>query len=416
MFWKLFGRKEKQKQKEEVRKEDLMQWFDEKKKDHEASASKRVGVLRSEIKEELIKLDENLDMLENAKLRNENIPPKAIQYMIGNREAYIKRVKLLKSSINIPDDLEKVPEFLEKFDSEIHSFSKATYRQYMILQEFLAHESGAIAQNIKLIDSKIGSIKKALSEGNIDMIAETSGLISSFVEKHNAREETEKKVSESAFSLKKKESKKNETESLLESIRSSEDYSKIRQLVSQKKEISESVRALEYELREKFSVLDRPLRKYQKISFEDEKLVEEYLNDALHALKDDLNMRIIGALSKVRSIVEKGDLGLKDKQAEKVVRTIDEIDQAYLTGILARFNKMMIQRNEIDENIDASDVLKQKRLAEEELARVSDDIESLKRKIAAGKDEIENLGIPKAKETITANISDMFGVEIEIVD
>ena len=107
----------KQKEKIGLPLEKLEGWFDEKTKELYKDIDKKINESKEKITEEIQKTKKNIDNLENAKLKNEDIPVKEKQFMQGNREFYINRINFFLDSLKIPE--ENVGGFLERMNTEI---------------------------------------------------------------------------------------------------------------------------------------------------------------------------------------------------------------------------------------------------------------------------------------------------------
>src|SRR3989344_2301734 len=166
---KIFKNEEQeQKQAHEISLQNAKEWLGEKAKPLSEEIRQNTESILMKVDEEAQKTRFNLEVLENAKLQNPNIPFRAKQYMEGNRKAYIKSVGSFLGHMEINNkDYFYLLEFCKKFDELIDELNKGTIRSYTILQEFFANETGKIAMNLKNFDSLFRQLKAVLKDEKI---------------------------------------------------------------------------------------------------------------------------------------------------------------------------------------------------------------------------------------------------------
>src|SRR3989344_1991619 len=166
---KLFQKEEeKQKPARTINLHEMEEWINEKAKPLTEEIRQRTDLILMKIDEEVQKTRFNLEILENARLQNPNIPFKAKQYMEGNRKAYIRSANSFLGQMEINNkDYFYLLEFCKKFDELIDELNKGTIRSYTILQEFFANETGKIAMNLKNFDSLFRQLKAVLKDEKI---------------------------------------------------------------------------------------------------------------------------------------------------------------------------------------------------------------------------------------------------------
>ena len=189
----IFAKKEAEK--EEKSLDRLEEWFNNKAKLIFNDLDEKIDGIRSKISEETGKCAENLEMLQNAELKNPNIPLRAKQAMEGNRDAYIKRVKIFLSGIDLDDkNYDGIVNFCNDFSNELDMLAKSTLKSYQILQHFLANESSEIAANIRNLDSLLKQLKKIVTDSDLKNVGDInnmiSGLKSGIKRKDSLREES----------------------------------------------------------------------------------------------------------------------------------------------------------------------------------------------------------------------------------
>ena len=119
----------------EINLQNLEEWLNQKSKPLMEEVQQQIEEILMKINEELQRTRFNIEVLENAKLQNPNIPFKAKQYMEGNRKAYIRSVNSFLGHLEINNrDYFYLIDFCKLFDELIGELNKGTLRSYMILK------------------------------------------------------------------------------------------------------------------------------------------------------------------------------------------------------------------------------------------------------------------------------------------
>ena len=80
--------------------------------------------LREKIKIEKKKSIENLNKLEDAELRNKNVPERVKHIIDGNRSTYLQKVNILIEKVDLPKNFDNITDYCESFDKELEFFGK----------------------------------------------------------------------------------------------------------------------------------------------------------------------------------------------------------------------------------------------------------------------------------------------------
>ena len=117
--------------------QNLEGWAREKSKPTTEEIKIRTDEILMKIDEELQRTRFNVEILENAKLQNPNIPFRAKQYMEGNRKSYAKSVNSFLGNLEINNrDYFYLVNFCKEFELMLNDLHSGTLRSYTILQEF----------------------------------------------------------------------------------------------------------------------------------------------------------------------------------------------------------------------------------------------------------------------------------------
>src|SRR3989338_956320 len=379
----------------EIRLPILEEWLKEKSRPLMEDARIRIEEFLMKLNEELQRTRFNVEVLENAKLQNPNIPFKAKQYMEGNRKSYARYVNSFLGRMEINNkDYFYLKEFCRQFDELLDELNKSTLRSYTILQEFFANEAGKIAANIKNFDRLFFELKSALNDKSIV-------AANSLIEKAKALEARGKQKVSIELDLRDAEASAklalNSKDSVLaeiEEFNKSERHSSFLKLNEEKRAKERAFAEDENKILQAFSILERPLRKYSHIAFEHEEIVLEYLKDPIETLVNDKSLKILEVLDNLRRLLSEDGIELDGRKKEKSMEELRKMDKEFIDGFLKKNCSHKSEIGELDRRIKATEVAEKlkefnKKIDEanltiektnDELGRLKDDFAKIDRK------------------------------------
>ena len=121
---------------------------------------------RSRISRISAEISKKVNALQSAQLMNPNIPDRAKDYMIGNREEYTRRVLQYIDKITIPENAESLGSFLEQHSQDAQEFTQGIIRPFQILQEFFSNETKEITAMTADIEREIETLKAVYQQAN----------------------------------------------------------------------------------------------------------------------------------------------------------------------------------------------------------------------------------------------------------
>jgi regulator of replication initiation timing len=279
--------------------------------------------IRQEIDETIAEVEKKCTLLEDAKLKNENIPLKEKQFMTGNRESYVKHVRILIRNAKIPSTIAEAEEAVESFFHVIDPFANHTMKARQILNHFFEHETESIHKSITSLKKLYDSIKelleseqhkfhihleKAISEFN----ACTLG-ISSFSKEVKQIENSIKSAKKEVMDLKR---------DLKEKIDSKENIF-LRDLQLKEEELKQRLSSIKADTNARFSKFQRAMKKYERIALDDTELVRQYLGDSFLAIANDAQNRGELILRNVKDKVANNSIEIKN--SEKIIAELDSL-------------------------------------------------------------------------------------------
>ena len=150
--------------------------------------------------------------------------------------------------------------------------------------------------------------------------------------------------------------------------------------------------------------MEKALKKYSKIAFENEKLIGNYLNDPIKALTKDHSLEIIKILENLRKIIEENKLELDQKKNERALSKIKGLDKGYFLGLQGRYKDIEERLGRINSGTENNDAKRQLDDYNKELDSIKDKIESIKNNISMDNYELEKIDIDKLKKNLQEEI------------
>ena len=168
-----------------------------------------------------------------------------------------------------------------------------------------------------------------------------------------------------------------------EEIISSEEYTQLLKLRDNRKEIELKIQKLKDRIYFDFSIFRRPFKKYKRNAKQYEKIIEDYETDTLNALLTDSELKIVGVLREMSKSIEVGELHLKDKNNQKVMKQISMMNHQYFEDLLKEYNPIMENKEMIEGEIRENN-------AEEKIDKIHHRQDSIKSEIDRMKQELES--------------------------
>lgn len=413
---KLFFEQDGEKaEKEAIKLGELEEWFKAKSDRILSELDAKVHEIKGRIKEEISNTKDNLSVLSGAGLHNTKISVRETQFMEGNRESYILAVNNLLRGIEIDNnDYSDLLQFCDEFNIRLEKFGKSTFRPYHILQEFFAHESRDIAINIKEIDSLVREIKSSIEKSNLGKINLAREEIGELKKKIKKKQETEKLLEERKNCRDKLLGEKGEAEKRIEILVKSREYKQLNELKAGKEAVLAGIRENNAKIVHAFSVMERPLRKLQRILAEDIELLDNYIENPVLALVEDRKMRILGILRKLEENLNNYTLDLKDKKREKVLETVKETTEEFLREFVKRHNELNEKLENLEKEIGDNECRKNEDKLKYELSQTTDDLEKANTEILGSEQELSKIDIKEIKNNLEKEINELLKVDVVI--
>ena len=398
---------------EKISLDELDSWLDIKAKPIFDDLNIKINETIEKINNEKKEASENLKTLENAKLQNPKIPERVKTIMQGNREGFIKKVSLFFKNIDLRyDSYDQLIEKLGSIERDIDSLGSSTARNYHILNEFFAREAEKVAMSIKNIENYSNELIKIISNSNISDINKIKSGAIGLKNKIKLKESYSIQLENSNNNLKDNKNKKIDIEKKINEIKSSPDYRNYRNLLEEKEKTEIKIREIENILFHDFSVLEKAMKKYAKISFENENFIMEYLDNPIIALIKDAELKISLILDNLKNSIGRDELGLEEKKKDKSMGKINELDSVYLTKLKDDFINAGERLNGLKAEIENNNLRKALDSLNEGLKNVNGNIENISNEITNLNNELGKINIGKLKEELQVEIKNLTNARI----
>ena len=410
---KLFKREEAKT--ENVSINELEKWFSEKADSMLNDLNSKIDSIKGRIKEEIKKTEENLGVLENAKLQNPKITLKEKQFMEGNREAYIKKVNSILKQISLEGNHNELLQFCSDFGSMLDLFAKSTIRPYHILQEFYAHESRDIALNIKNLDNMVKELKGTIKNAGLGSVEDLKKDIAQLKNKIRQKTENEEKLRQREEEQKELVQSISNSKEEIKNLENSEENKRLNELKADKEVILAKIRENNSQLIHSFSVIERALRKYSRIALEDEKWINSYAENPIKTLLSDNELKIIKILEGLEKNVLNNQIDLKDKKRERTLEIIKELNKGFFDGFLKKGNELENELNNIEDRIKESEIEEKLKEIKAKLEQKNSEMERIDKEIESLKDEIIEIDIDFLRKNLKEKIKNVLKVEVKLI-
>ena len=406
------------KQSSSVSLQDAAEWLKEKSKPITEELKQKTDEFLMRIDEESQRTRFNLEILENAKLQNPNIPFKAKQYMEGNRKAYVKAITSFLGHMEINNkDYFYLKEFCNEFDGLLDELNKGTLRSYTILQEFFSNEAGKIASNLKNFDTLFGELKSELNSGRITAVNLAAEKIENLVMKTKQKISLDVDMKGMEAGLALANAEKEELMKTIIEFDKGEEHTNFINLNEERKNKELAFYEDENTILQSFSVLERPLRKYSHTAFAHEEIVLDYLRNPIETMVNDREMKILEVLKNLGQMLAENSMQIDEKKKEKALEEIKKLDSNFIRQFLKKYSSFVAEIEEIDRRIKSCGVADKLRGFNRQLEDANSRIEKNSQEHERLKDDSAKLdiSIDSLKNDVENSIREMFGDEIRII-
>ncbi len=351
--------------------DEVKQWLQQEQEKQQQEQKQATDTLAHEFPELLNNVRKAIVGLENAELRNPDVPERAKHFMQGNREQFIKLTRKFADNIMVPKE---APDFSQN-DLFFQQYAQNTARPGAILSEFFGEEVKEIRKQLSEAEARLQELKKhELKKEQFTAIADILKQMDTVKEERNSIEKQKKEFEAQLQQLKNKhESLKKEKET----VTSKPDYVNIKEdVVTTARERQESEQAIT----SIFLPLSDAIKKYAH-KIKNEKIAK-YADKPLDALIHDYTLGILKHLPDIKKAIENGELELKPERVQKALASINQLTKENLSGMIHRYANAKKRETDIHHDIAQRPIMKEYEQYAEEIKKTSQEIQQLEATIS----------------------------------
>lgn len=407
-----FFKKLLSKQIEEKPFSEIGKWF-ERKITQDLELYDDLDALLNSMDEELVVLDENLEKLKNAELKNKEIPQRALQAMEGNRESYAKRVKDFIKQVEVPDKNDvDIQQFVDNISKMLTELNEGSMKQYFILKEFFANEARDIALSIKRIDELNKKIKKLIdAENGFNYVFDVRETIKNIEKKMSDEKNISDQLIVQEQKLKEAEAFKEKIETDIGNLETSSRYSAYSQNQNLKISTETDLRRHRENFALTFAPIEKALKKYEKVALEsDKELIRDYLTSAVDALDNDRTYKILALLKSVAYKIN--ELDIEEKKKEKILEAIEKFDSTFLKDFLWKYDAVKEKLTDINKRLTSNNVMHEIEDLNYKLKHAQEQIAKVEAEIKKINDTKKSLEINKSIKELEEKLNKLTPIKI----
>ncbi len=404
-------------EKKDVDVSELAEWFDSRTKPRIEEVNRRIEEHIEEVRKIMESLKENLNKLKKAEIKDpDKIQDKIKNVVLGHRDGYCRTLAHFIKNIEFPDEINYAEgrRFSYDIDENLTEFGKNTVKSYKAVQYLFFDELKPITDDLKKLAETAKLIRRDIEDKEISEIDKIRKDIDSLVRLIKKKENIGLKIKEEKDNLADIKAEKTEYEKKLEELNNSGDYMRLEKYNEKLKDIEDSIKQKENEIIQLFSSVEKGLRKFKRVSVENEKLIGKYLDSSVEALLDDKEMKIIDILSNMKRNIESESVDLRDRKKEKILEGIEAMSAERLKKIISEYEDIREKKEEIKKNINSNPVKSQIKELEYKIEHISFKIKNRKEDIDSAEKNYDNINIIELKDRLEKEIKKRIEVEVFI--
>ncbi|NIP40458.1 MAG: hypothetical protein GTN39_02980 [Candidatus Aenigmarchaeota archaeon] len=378
----------------------------------------RAKDLYSKIREDFGEIKRMGKELEGKKFEESDRMYSAVNMIKNN---YVNRTFGLLGGVPLVQEMshEELDNFHSKTTKVLDGMRKVPPKQAILLSKYFKKEASQIVKILKKIEDNLNEMKSLLSEGKpislVNRITSRARGIMEMKRKFDDLEHQEKVLKEK---IRKLESEKESKQGDLEDLLKSEGYREIVDSREKVRDLRQEKENLESELREEFSSIKRPLKKYEHILRNDPSIprerrisFEKMIHSPVKSILAEGGESVLSEMvSKVSESMEKGMISLKESERKKFGEFSEKIKEGKISDLRKRYDGLR-EMIEESEKRKGKDVLNEREKIKREIEHSDHEISEYERNlenISKGKKSTKS-GILGEKEKLERTIEREMG-------
>jgi len=409
---RIFHKKREEKKKEKVPISKLELWYKETISNSFNDLKSEFSSVLSDTKKQFEELKIVVDELKDLELM-ENVTPKEIHFMEGNRSSYIKKTNEFIEKMKIPSkiSINEIKEFVDAYEKEIIEFTKSSFRPFQILKNFFGEKMDEIARILKTINENMNKISKEINSERVSILIETKEkiklLTDAYLKNNELHNELEKE--EELYNL--LNSQILSQEEKIKNLKKNPKFVELNRLTEALKETEEQLRQLNNSFNERFLHIEKALRKFSRDS---DPLINSYLENPIEAVLKDEEFRILNVLQNVKYALINNQIEMEEKKKDKTIEKINEIDRQFLLQFVLKHNDIELRRSNIAMKINSNNSLNELNDLNYKLEHLRQKQKQCVDRINKIKKQIEKIDLEKLKNEIESDLR-IVGHNIEVI-
>jgi len=409
--------KKKNEPAEEVKAENLEQWFEAEVVKHDLG---RIGKCYfqdlARLKEQLIEKSHNLEKVDIPK-EHAKVESRIKNIVKGHRNNYARMIRIFMESIKIEErsfqsltELQALYKFNDKLDARLDELALHTAKSYQAAQHLFFQPVEAIFKQLQELNSLVKETRKILQEKKADRWGELKEAIESLEDTERKRTLLSKELNEKEAIVPEMEKELNDKESEINKLEQSEDYRAYKELLRRKELIHAELKIVEQEIYSYFAKLSKPLKRYERIAT-NHRILEKYNSDFIKGFWADKNLEIFKALEGMKNNLQ--NLRFDSKQQENFKQLVEKAD--LLNPLREKGTTLTERMKGIDQLIGKTNISRRIEEANRKIESLNNTIKTVKEEIPELKQKIQEVDREKSINEIVEKVRMILGKEVKIV-
>lgn len=398
----LFFKKEKARPKKvKVKPEELHEKYHDILGDALNDFEAEVSEMFRSIKESRQEIENLLKELEDAELKNPNVPPKERHFMEGNRLAFSKAVRDFISKLNEPEDIisdETIKKFLEKYREDAENFKKTSLRPGQISSQFFGGIIKKINSQLVSIDNKTKELSEIMKREDVNALSEIKEKIKLMSKEMQKNDYILKQIEQAEKEYEDAKSERAVFEKRIRNLETASSYTKLKEAKEKLKKKEEELKMLDAGFIDNFLQIEKALKKFAKS--DDEKFINKYVEDPVSAVLEDSELRIIEILNRTKEALQSGALEIDEKKQEKLAEKLNALDKETFTKFLIDHNGLTLKISELNRLVNQNNSQREIDDNKYKLEHVQQKQQAIGENIKKLNKQMEDLKIEKHKQDI----------------
>ena len=385
---------------------ELENWLSSKEAYYKDLVKKDIADILEALQKESERILAKLKELEEAALRNDKMPQRALAVMQGNREAFIRALSRFFSNIDLKhEDVFESSKKSIKMQKEMTDLASSTARSHAILSQLFANHIADITESMRLVDLHLKKITSTVETSTLQKILHLKQELQDIQKKIQAKARHEQAIKDHSVAAEETSKKKEKVHTDLVDKEQSSEFGRYQELLDEAQQAEVAMLEVENTLFHDFSDLERVLRKFSKITIMHEALIEQYLQNAIHALMADEKLDIIALIEGMKKAVMDNTIELEERKREKILAKVNQLTQDYFMNMKEKYSKLKMSLDSVNTKIEENIVQKEVNSLKDEEERLEMELGKYKAAMQDFERELQKIDVDALKKNIEEKIN-----------